>query len=442
MGRAGGFVTFVPLSAPGDLLKARVTRSRRRHADAEPIEVLEPSPERVDPVCRWFGTCGGCAWQHISYPAQLRAKEDIVRGSFERLTDLSADLPHEPIIPSGEELRYRNKMEFSFHPETTLGLHRRGFFDQVVEIADCKLASPGMNAILDEVSGFTKERGLRPWSSKHHFGLLRHLVVREARGTGEIMVGLVTTSDPFPLAPELAQRLREREPRVTSVVRAINDSPSDAVRVDSLEVLLGRDHIFETLGGVAFRVELETFFQTNTPQAERMVSLVKEMAELSGREKIVDLFCGVGTFALLLAPHAERVFGLEVVDAAIDSARETAARQGLTNVELMVGDARRGLPRLLERLGARPDLLILDPPRSGAGGKVMRRIGRAGPERVIYVSCNPATLAPDLGWLVPFGYEVRAIQPLDLFPQTHHVETIVRLDRMPGAGEIPDPFKK
>ena len=441
VGRADGFVLFVPLTAPGDRARVRVARTHKRHAEGELLQVEQPSESRVEPECPYFGKCGGCAWQHLSYEAQLSAKEDLVRESFERLSDLSTDLPLSKIIPSPEKLRYRNKMELSFHPKAGLGFHRRGFFDQVVQVDECLLASAAISRILREVASFVDKHELPLWNSRDHVGLMRHLVLRESKGTGELMVGLVTTSDPFPQAAELAETLVTLEPRVAAVVRAITDARADAVGVESLEVLHGRDHIFEILGGIRFRVGLETFFQTNTLQAERMGSIVEEMSDLKGNENVVDLFCGVGTFALLLARKAARVLGLEISHSAIESARMTAQREGIDNVELMTGDARRGLPQLLAQLGCPPDLLILDPPRSGAGGKVMRRIGRSGAKRVIYVSCNPSTLAPDLAWLVPFGYRIDAVQPIDLFPQTHHVETIVRLDRLPEADEILDPFK-
>ncbi|MFW6369030.1 MAG: 23S rRNA (uracil(1939)-C(5))-methyltransferase RlmD [Myxococcota bacterium] len=439
VGRADGFVVFVPLTAPGDEVIARVKRSHRRFAEAEPLRVLEASGDRVQPPCPYFGECGGCAWQHLDYPAQLAGKEQVVRESLERHAGLESP-PLRPIVGAEQPLGYRNKMEFSFDGEVLLGMHRRGFFDQVVGVEHCLLCSAAANRVLQEVRSFVADSGLSAWDPRTHGGLLRHLVLREGRGTGELLVGIVTSSDPFPSARTLASRLASL-PGVSGVVRAITDSRSDAVRVDSLEVLHGRDHIFEVLGGRRFKVELETFFQTNTEQAEKMVSVVKEMAGLRGTEKVLDLFCGVGTFALLLAPLAKEVHGLEVVEASIESARETARREGVTNVRFTTGDARRGLPRVLEEMGSPPDLLLLDPPRSGAGGKVMRRIGRAAPRRVLYVSCNPATLASDLGWLLPFGYEVRAVRPLDLFPQTPHVETVVHLERSAQADHLPDPFK-
>lgn len=431
--RRDGYVVFVPYTAPGDLVRVRMTRARRSFGEAEVVEVLESSPDRVQPPCPYFGLCGGCAWQHLSYESQLRAKQEIVTESLERLGGLR-HVPMRPIIGAVEPYHYRNKMEFAFHPDSVLGLHQRGHFDRIIEIDACLLPSPLGSEILREVKAFVRGRGIPCYDNRTRQGLLRHLVYREGIRTGEVMVGVMTTPGPFPHGPDLAAMLVGNHPQIRSIVWAQSASLSDAAQIDRLEVLHGRDHIFEELGGLRFAIRLETFFQTNTRQAERLATLVLEMAELRGGERVVDLYCGVGTFALLLAGRAGHVWGIEVVPAAIEAARQNAARAGANNVEFASGDARRVLPDLISRVGP-PDLLVLDPPRSGAGGKVMRAIGRAQPRRVIYVSCNPTTLAPDLKELLPFGYEIRQVQPVDLFPQTYHVETLVRLDRV---SRIPD----
>jgi 23S rRNA (uracil1939-C5)-methyltransferase len=426
--RRDGYVVFVPYTAPGDLVRVRMTRARRSFGEAEVVEVLEPSPDRVPPPCPYFGPCGGCAWQHLTYQAQLRVKEQIVRESLDRLGGL-VDPPVHPIAAAEDPYHYRAKMEFAFHPRSVLGLHERGHFDRIIPIDACLLPSPLCSEILREVKRFVRERKITCYDNRTREGLLRHLVYREGVRTGEVMVGIITTPQPFPDGSDLAAMLAQNHPQIRSIVWAQSSSLSDAVRLDRLEVLHGHDHIFEELGGLRFAIRLETFFQTNTPQAEHLATFALEMAELRGNERVVDLYCGVGTFALLLAPHVAHVWGIEVVPAAIEAARENAALAGTSNVEFLCGDARRVLPDLISRIGT-PDLLLLDPPRSGAGGKVMRAIGRAQPQRVIYISCNPTTLAPDLRELIPFGYEIRRAQPVDLFPQTYHVETLVRADRV------------
>jgi len=254
------------------------------------------------------------------------------------------------------------------------------------------------------------------------------------------MVAFVTAPGSFSWANEAVAAILAAAPQTRSILWAQTRSLSDAVQIDAIEVLHGRRYIEERLGGVTYRIGLETFFQTNTAQAERMCALAVDLAAVRPDEVVVDVYCGVGTFALLLAPRAKRVYGIEVVEPSIAAARENAARAGLDNVAFFAGDARRTLPDVLARAGS-VDLVVLDPPRGGAGGKVMRRVGRAAPKRILYVSCNPTTLAPDLREVVPFGYDVRVVQPIDLFPQTYHVETLVLLEKVrdadPDAGRRP-----
>ncbi|MCS7173404.1 MAG: 23S rRNA (uracil(1939)-C(5))-methyltransferase RlmD [Armatimonadetes bacterium] len=428
VGRVDGYVVFVPYTAPGDLVRARITRTKRDFAEAELVAVLEPGPDRTPPPCPYFGPCGGCTWQHLDYPAQLRIKEQIVRESLERLGGLR-DLPLRPILPAPEPYHYRNKMEFAFHPEAILGLHLRGRFDQVLGIERCLLPSPVVSEILQAVRAFVVEHRIPCYDNRTRTGLLRHLVVREGRRTGEILLGIVTAPGEFPEGKALAEVLAARFPQIRGVVWVQSRSLSDAVRVDALEVLWGRDFIEEELCGFRFRIRLETFFQTNTEAAEQLVQVALDLLDLRGDETVVDLYCGVGTFTLPLAAHARATYGIEVVPEAVEAARENARRAGIANAEFLAGDVRLALPELIGRIGP-PDVLVLDPPRAGAGRRVMRKIGRSGARRVLYVSCNPTTLAPDLRELLPFGYGIHTVQPVDLFPQTYHVETVTLLERI------------
>ncbi len=427
VGRVDGYVTFVPHTAPGDLVRAQVVRAKRTFAEAELVAVLTPGPDRTPSPCPYFGPCGGCTWQHLRYEAQLSAKEQIVRESLERLGGLR-DLPMRPILPAPQPYHYRNKMEFAFHPEAVLGLHLRGRFDRVLRIDLCLLPSPVVSEILRVVQAFVVDHRLPCYDNRTRTGLLRHLVVREGRRTGEILVGIVTAPGEFPEGRLLAEQLALRFPQIRGVVWVQSSSLSDAVRVDALEVLLGQPFIEEELCGFRFRIGVETFFQTNTEAAEQLVQLALDLLDLQGTETVVDLYCGVGTFTLPIAARARAAYGIEVVPEAVVAARENAHRAGIANVEFLIGDVRLALPELIRRIGP-PDVLVLDPPRAGAGGRVMRKIGRTGARRILYVSCNPTTLAPDLRELLPFGYTIRTVQPLDLFPQTYHVETVVLLER-------------
>jgi 23S rRNA (uracil1939-C5)-methyltransferase len=429
--REAGLVVFVEGAAPDELVRARVHRVRRTFAEAAVVEVLDPSPVRTVPRCPHFGPCGGCIWQHIDYAAQARAKEAIVRESLTHLGGVTAP-PVRPIVAAADPWYYRNKMEFSFHPAGTLGLHRRGAWNAIVPIEACYLQSETAAALVRAVRAFVADAGLPPYDPRTHRGLLRSLVVREGRRTGDRLVGLLTTPGPLPHAQAFVRVVRETAPDVTGVVRGLVPGVGDGAPVAAVEPLFGRPYLEDVLDGLRFRIGLETFFQTNTPQAERMVQYVAGRAAPAPGTRIFDLYCGVGTFALALARAGAAVAGVDVVPAAVEAARANAALNGLAGPDFRIGDVRLVLPALVAAYGA-PEVVVLDPPRSGAGGKVMRKIGRSGARRVVYVSCNPTTLAPDLKELLPFGYRLIEVQPFDLFPHTYHVEAVAVLDRDEGG---------
>ncbi|MDR7556131.1 MAG: 23S rRNA (uracil(1939)-C(5))-methyltransferase RlmD [Armatimonadota bacterium] len=429
--RVDGLVVFVEGAAPGDVVRARVRRVRRTFAEAATVEVLEPSPARTVPRCPHFGPCGGCAWQHIDYAAQAQAKEAIVRESLTHLGGIATP-PVRPIVAAADPWYYRNKMEFSFHPVGTLGLHRRGDWNAIVPIETCYLQSQVSAALVRAVRAFAQEAGVPPYDPRTHRGLLRALVVREGRGTGDRLVGLLTAPGPFPQATAFARVVRQVAPDVTGIVRGVVPGVADGAPVEAVEPIDGRPFLEEVLAGLRFRIGLETFFQTNTAQAARMVEYVVARAAPRPGHRVFDLYCGVGTFALALARAGATVAGVEAVPAAVEAARANAALNGLAGLDVRTGDVRLVLPDLTAAYGP-PDVVVLDPPRSGAGGKVMRKIGRTRARRVIYVSCNPTTLAPDLRELLPFGYRLIEVQPFDLFPHTYHVEAIAVLDRHEGG---------
>ena len=426
VGRLDGFVVFVPDTAPGDRVRARLWRVKSGFGEADLVGIESPSHLRTAAPCPHFGPCGGCIWQHLTYDAQAAAKEAIVRESLAHLGGLR-DVEVRPIVRMAAPWYYRNKMEFSFHPDG-LGLHRRGAFDKIVPIQTCYLESPRTNIILAEVDAFARTSGLSCYDPRSRAGMLRQVVIREAKGTGEVMVALVTAAREVPEVRGLADRLRAAVPEIVSVAHGVNAGPSDGVPLTGVTIVAGRPYIRELLSGLTFRIGLETFFQTNTAQAEHLVDVVEADANVKEDETVFDLYCGVGTFSLALARRAARVYGIEIVAPAIEAAGDNAVLNGIANVEFTSGDVRLMLPALVERAG-RPDVLILDPPRSGAGGRVMRKVAAAGAPRIVYVSCNPTTLAPDLKELIAEGYAVRHAQPLDLFPHTYHVECVVLAER-------------
>jgi 23S rRNA (uracil1939-C5)-methyltransferase len=435
VGRHDGLVVFVTGAVPGETVRVRVRGVQRRHIEADVIEVEKASPDRVEPRCLHFAQgCGGCSWQHVETSAQDRAKEDAVRDSLERMGGFR-DLPLRPIIPAPSPWLYRNKMEFAFHPEGLLGLHPRGAWYKILPLEECFLTPPSTVALVEAAQEFVGREKLALHDPRTHEGLLRELIVRQSRGTGEIMVGIVTSPGRFDQAHAMADHLAAVDPNVVSVVRSIRASINTAAPLLESVVLRGQDHITEIVGGLRFRIGIETFFQTNSAQAERLVNLVRELVGCGQGGLVLDVYCGVGMFALALAGAGAKVAGVEISEASIHAARANAAANGIENTHFYAGDARTALPQVLAEHG-NPRVLVLDPPRSGAGGKVMRRIARSGPERIVYVSCNPTTLARDLQELQPFGYRISVVQPIDLFPQTYHVETVVALDR--DASLIPE----
>ncbi len=428
VGRHNGLVVFVAGAAPVELVKARATRVRRRFAEAEVVEVLSPSIHRVEPRCPHFGVCGGCAWQHIAYGAQAGAKESIVRESLVHLGGM-ADASVRPVVRAPTPWFYRNKMEFSFHPEGILGLHRRGDWNRIVAVESCFLQSEESVAVVRSVRELVSRIGALPYDPASHAGDLRSLVVRVGKRTGDRLVGIVTGPRPLGHPQEFVRAVRAAAPAATGVVRGVLAGDHDSAPLSAVQPLEGRPFLEEELAGLRFTIGLDTFFQTNTDQADRMIDYVLGRAGCCGRSFTVDLYCGVGTFALALARAGRRVVGVELSPASIAAARANAARNGIDRADFIAGDARIVLPQIVAEHG-RPDLLVLDPPRAGAGGKVMRKIGRSGARRVVYVSCNPTTLAPDLRELLPFGYRLLEVQPFDMFPQTHHVEAVAVLDSL------------
>ena len=428
VGRHEGLVVFASGAVPGETVRVRIRRVQRRHVEADVISVEAASPERVTPRCVHFAQgCGGCIWQHVDYASQLQAKLAAVGDSLERLAGLH-DLPLRPIIPAPNPWHYRNKMEFAFHPDGVLGLHQRGAWHSILPLHECFLALPLTVALVKAAQAFAREANLSLHDPRTHQGMLRELVVRHSRGTGETMLGIVTSPGPFDDAAAMAECLAAVDDSVKSVVRSIRASSDTSAPLQQTTLLRGQDHITEIVGGLRFSIGVDTFFQTNSAQAEALVALVRELAGEVAGALAIDLYCGVGMFTLALASAGAKAVGIELSASSVEAARANAHSNGLDDARFLAGDARSVLPQVLAEHGA-PRVVVLDPPRAGAGGKVMRRIARAGPARIIYVSCNPTTLARDLIELEPFGYRVAVVQPLDLFPQTYHVETVVALDR-------------
>jgi 23S rRNA (uracil1939-C5)-methyltransferase len=432
VGRVNGFVVFVRGGLPGDLVRARVTKTKRGFAEAVAESVLEPSGERVQAPCRHFGVCGGCRFQDLAYGAQLASKEQQVRDALVRIGRV-ADPPLEQIVPAASVYGYRNKLEYSFAAGEggfELGFHRAGRWDAIVDIEECLLTTPVGNEIRLAVREWAREEQLEPYDQATGAGYLRHLVVREGRNTGQILVLLVTAPGERFETGYLVDVLR-RFPQVRSIHWAINDTPAERTNVPT-KLLWGEEAIEEEVLGLRFRLRPGAFFQTNTEMAEQLYALAREYAALSGVENVLDLYCGTGTIALALARDARAVWGLEISEEAVACAIENAELNGIENARFFAGNVGQTLEELVEESGA-PDVVVVDPPRAGLAGKALRRTGALGAERIVYVSCNPTTLASDLQVLRDeFGYGLRRCRPVDMFPHTPHVESVSLLTRADG----------
>jgi len=444
VGRVNGYVVFVRGAVPGDRVRAKLVDARSRFGRAVIESIEAPSPDRVEPPCPYFGRCGGCRLQHVAYPAQLASKEKQVRDCLERIGGLGA-FELRPILPAPEAYGYRNKMEFTIArlPSAThdgrgladpariiVGLHQADRYDVVLDIERCLLESETLNGLLDEFRREVRQRALSVYDADAGAGLLRFVSLREGRRTGEVMVNIVASTPDVEALGSVAERLAARVPATASVVLNVNANKASVAVGTEEHVLLGRDHIRESLGGLTFQVSANSFFQTNTLQAERLFGVVEGACGLSGGETVMDLYSGTGAISLLLARRARWVYGIEVAAAAVTDAVRNARANGIENCTFLSGEVRHVLPALM-REGVKAEVVVADPPRAGFHPKALHALAALGPDRLVYVSCNPSTLARDLGDLVREGYRLEWVQPVDMFPQTPHIEAVARLRRAP-----------
>lgn len=445
LARRNGYVVFVPGAVPGDRVRARIGKSKRSYAEAHLEEVLEPSPLRTQPRCFYFGTCGGCKWQHVEYQAQVDAKTQSVHDALVHNGGFK-DVVVRPAIGSDNIYFYRNKMEFSFaasrwltrdeidsgesfDTDFALGLHVPGFFDKVLDIHECHLQSVRSVELVNAVRAFAKEHAWPPWDIRKHVGYLRHLVIRTGERTGELMANLVTNGFDEERIAHLAGHLQDEFPDITTFVNTINTGKAQTAFGEEIKTIYGPGVIRDYIGRHVFQIAPNAFFQTNTVGAERLYDVAREFCDLRPDDLVYDLYCGAGTISIYVADAARRVVGIELIEEAVANARENAAENGIDNCEFEVGDMLTLFDLdFLERHG-HPDVLIVDPPRAGMHPKVVARIAEYGPARFVYVSCNPQTQARDLQMLVDH-YRIEAVQPVDMFPHTHHIENVIKLRRV------------
>jgi len=443
--RHKGVAVFVSGTAPGDVAEMQVIRKKRRYVEARVLRLVEESEHRIEPVCRHANVCGGCTWQHLPYEKQLEYKEQHVRDHMERSGKLSPDLVR-PILGCDQQLYYRNKMEYSFAMKRWLteeeiraeeyvddtgfaaGLHAPGRFDKILNLSECHLQDPVSYQLLDFVRSYCITNDIPAFDTFKKEGFIRHLVIRNSFHTDDLMVNLVTYEDQPEVIGKLTESLLQEFPQITTVVNNINDQPNPTAVGRIEKVLYGPGFIIDKIGNLTFKIHANTFFQTNTQQAEKLYSVAREFCRGESIHHLMDLYCGVGTLSLYMADIVERVTGVEMVEPAIENARFNARENGITNAQFVTGDMKDTFNDAFLKEYGKPDCIITDPPRAGMHPSVVEKLCELAVNRLVYVSCNPSTMARDLEVLKSV-YEVETIQPVDMFPQTYHIEAVAKLTR-------------
>ena len=419
--RLDGYVIFVAGAMPGDRVRAQVGKAKRGFAEARMVELLEPSPERVEPRAHH----PGASWQVLPYERQVAEKESQVREALRRIGGFG-DPRVEPMLPAESRWRYRNKLEYSFGgaagDELALGFHRPGRWNEIDDVADDVLASERIDALRSRVRAWCRSEGLSAFDRASGDGFLRNLVVREGRSTGQLQARLVTGPGEF-RAEAFAEEIE-----CDSLLWTRAAGVAETTRDGETRLLRGREAIEDELAGLTFRISPTAFFQTNTEMAEHLYAAAGELAGLRGGERLFDLFSGIGTIGLAMSLRAREVWGIEEIEPAVADAIENARLNAIDNARFFAGDVRTALRPLVERAG-KPDVVVVDPPRAGLSQKVVRRVLECEPKRVVYVSCNPTTLAPNARQIVDAGYRLATVRPVDMFPQTPHIECVALLER-------------
>ena len=428
IGKADGFTVFVKDAVIGDTVTAKIMKAKKNYGYGRLMEILKPSPYRVEPVCPSARQCGGCQLQAVSYEEQKVFKEKKLRGHLERIGGFR-DLPMEPIIGMDEPYHYRNKAQFPVGRNKE-GRIITGFYagrtHAIIENRDCALGIPQNKEILDIVIAHMEKYGIAPYDEMTGKGLVRHIFVRYGFFTGELMVCLIINGQDLPHQKELIEKLREI-PGMASISLNINKKRSNVILGDKVKTIWGQEYITDKIGDISYEISPLSFFQVNPKQTWKLYSKALEYADLHGEETVWDLYCGIGTISLFLAQQAKFVRGVEIVPAAIDDAKRNAQINNIENVEFFVGKAEEVLPREYEKNGVYADVIVVDPPRKGCDEMLLKTILKMQPKRVVYVSCDSATLARDLRFLCDNGYELKKVCGVDQFPQTVHVETVVLL---------------
>ncbi|MEW9095946.1 MAG: 23S rRNA (uracil(1939)-C(5))-methyltransferase RlmD [Clostridiaceae bacterium] len=430
IGEYEGLKVYVKNALPGQKVSARISKKRKNYAEGKITNIIEDVPYKINSKCSIFGECGGCAHQDVPYDKQLKLKEEQVLKLFQG-GDISG-FEYLGIEGSPEEFEYRNKMEFSFGDmekggELTLGMHAKGKSFGIITANDCRIVDEDFRNALNTTLDYFREKKLSYYRIMSREGYLRNLVIRKAANTGEVLINLVTTSQMDFNLEKWVSLIKEinYKGKLVGIIHTINDSFSDVVQGDKVEILYGRDYIIEELLGLKFKITPFSFFQTNSKGAEKLYTIVREFLGESKDKVVFDLYCGTGTIGQIVAPEAKKVIGVELIEEAVESANENAKLNGLHNCEFIAGDVAKVIGNVTEK----PDLIILDPPRPGVHPVALDYVIKFDAPQIVYVSCNPKTLVTDLKVLIEAGYKVEKVKIKDMFPHTPHIETVVKLSK-------------
>lgn len=429
VGRYEGFTVFVPFALPGERISARITLVKKNYAVGALVEILKPAPYRVEPTCPVYGTCGGCQLQHVTYEEQLRLKTQKVRDIMERIGKTNPDLV-QPALGPDNPWHYRNKMQIPVGADSAkgavLGFYAMGSHD-IVPCTNCAIQNDGNNQIVAVCERLIRETGLMPYNEVTAEGMIRHIIGRI--GEKGWMVIIVSTAKTLPQAEYWVSEIRKNLPQVTSIVLNHNPRKTNIIMGRDCTLLWGDETIRDTIDDLKFRLSPHSFFQVNPEQTLVLYKKALEFANLTGEETVIDAYCGTGTISLFLAKQAKHVIGIEIVEPAIVDAKANAERNGITNVEFIAADAAKEMPNLVKR-GVKADVVVFDPIRAGCKEEVLKAAASMKPKHMVYVSCNPASMARDIVVLRGLGYEVETVQPVDMFPMTAHVETVALLSKL------------
>jgi 23S rRNA (uracil1939-C5)-methyltransferase len=438
--KVDGFTIFVDQAVPGDRVLARIIKKKKSHAEARMMQVVTASPDRITPSCPYSGHCGGCAWQCLAYEKQLEYKRRHIVEALDHLGGIKG-VDVNPTLPSNRRFGYRNKMEFTctnrrwlmtreledktLDMEFALGFHTPGIFDKILDIDACRLQPEIGNQILCHAKQYMKVSGYPPYSPRTHEGFWRFLMLRYSFAFDHWLVNIVTATENLSAVSPLAASLSNRFPGIVSIVNNITSRKS-GISVGEYEIhLAGERCLKERLGPYEFEISANSFFQTNTEGAVNLYNTVKQFAHLSGSEKVLDLYSGTGTIPIWLSDSAAEVIGIEIAESAVADAQKNCAQNNISNCRFISGDIRSALSEIKQK----PDLLIIDPPRTGMHPGVVKQIMDMAPEKMVYISCNPATLARDAG-MMKDRYRIVEVQPVDMFPHTYHIEAVVKFEKL------------